>query len=93
MERVLEEAVHALKDAPRVIDIRNCGLAAGIDIEPDASAPGRRGYEAMRLAFADENMVIRVSGDTIVLAPALIASEADIARMVDGVRATLARLT
>ncbi|HUJ02020.1 MAG TPA: aspartate aminotransferase family protein [Rhizomicrobium sp.] len=93
MEPVLEEAVHALKNAPRVVDIRNCGMAAGIDIEPDASAPGRRGYDAMRIAFAEENLVIRVSGDTIALAPALIATETDIARMADGVRATLARLT
>ncbi len=93
MERVLEEAVHELKTAPRVIDIRNCGMAAGIDIEPDSASPGRRGYEAMRLAFADENLVIRVSGDTIALAPALIATESDITRMVDGVRSVLARLT
>lgn len=93
MEPVLQEAVHALKDAPRVVDIRNAGLAAAIDIEPDAAAPGRRGYEAMRLAFAEENLVIRISGDTIALAPALIAGETDIARMTDGVRAVLARLT
>jgi beta-alanine--pyruvate transaminase len=92
MERVLEQAVHALKGAPRVIDIRNCGLAAGIDIESDPSASGRRGYDAMRLAFAEQDLVIRVSGDTIALAPALIATESDIARMVDGVGAVLARL-
>jgi beta-alanine--pyruvate transaminase len=90
---VFEEAVHALKSAPCVIDIRNCGLAAGIDIEPDPNASGLRGYDAMRRAFFDENMVIRVSGDTIALAPALIATESDIARMVDGVRAVLARLS
>lgn len=93
MEPVLQEAVHALKDASRVIDIRNAGLAAAIDIEPDAAAPGRRGYEAMRLAFAEENLMIRISGDTIALAPALIATQSDIARMADGVRAVLARLT
>ncbi len=92
MARILEEAVHGLKGAPRVLDVRNCGLAAGIDIEPDENAPGRRGYEAMRIAFAEENMVIRVAGDTIALAPALIVSESEIARMVDGVRAVLARL-
>ena len=32
------------------------------------------------------------SGDTIVLIPALIASESEIARMVEGVRAVLGRL-
>ena len=68
------------------------GLAAGIDIEPDPQAPGRRGYDAMRRAFFEENMVIRVSGDTIALAPALIVSESEIARMVEGVRTVLGRL-
>ncbi len=93
MERVLEAAVHALKGAPFVADIRNCGMAAGIDIEPDPKAPGRRGYEAIRRAFHDQDMVIRVGGDTIALAPALIATEDEIARMVDGVRAVLTQLT
>ena len=93
LETMFEEAVHSLKDAPRVVDIRNCGLAAGIDIEPDANAPGLRGYDAMRRAYFDESMVIRVSGDTIALAPALIATESDIARMVEGVRSVLSRLS
>jgi beta-alanine--pyruvate transaminase len=93
LEKVFEDAVHGLRNAPRVVDIRNLGLAAGIDIEPDSQAPGLRGYEAMRRAFAEENMVIRVSGDTIALAPALIAGESDIARMVEGVRAVLERLS
>src|SRR5471032_997295 len=51
LEPIFEEAVHSLKSAARVIDIRNCGLAAGIDIEPDPAAPGLRGYHAMKLAF------------------------------------------
>jgi beta-alanine--pyruvate transaminase len=93
MERVLEEAVHSLKGAPFVNDIRNCGLAAGIDIEPDSKAPGRRGYDAIRHAFHDEDMVIRVGGDTIALAPALIVSEDEITRMVEGVRAVLMQLS
>jgi beta-alanine--pyruvate transaminase len=92
IEPMFEEAVHSLKGAPRVVDIRNCGLAAGIDIEPDSQAPGLRGYNAMRHLYHDENIVVRVSGDTIALAPALIATESDITRMVDGVRAVLTRL-
>jgi beta-alanine--pyruvate transaminase len=92
LEKTFEDAVHGLKDTPRVIDIRNVGLAAGIDIEPDAAAPGLRGYDAMRRAFVDEDMVIRVSGDTIALAPALIVSESEIARMVESVRRVLGKL-
>ena len=92
LEPVLEAAVHELKDIPLVTDIRNAGLAAGIDLEPDPGAPGRRGYEAMRRCFADENLVVRVSGDTIALAPALIATDADIDRIVEGVRNALKRV-
>src|SRR5207249_12105436 len=45
LEPVFGEAVHTLRDAPHVIDIRNVGLAAGIDLAPDLSGPGCRGYE------------------------------------------------
>jgi len=93
LEPVLEEAVHGLKGAPFVADIRNVGLAAGIELEPVPQAPGRRGLEAIKRAFADENLVIRVGGDTIALSPPLIVSEAEIGRIVDGVRNVLARLT
>jgi len=92
LEPVFENAVHSLRDAPHVVDIRNVGLAAGIDIAPDLSSPGRKGYDVLTRAFAEENLVLRVSGDTIALAPALVVSEDEIARMVEGVRAVLERL-
>jgi beta-alanine--pyruvate transaminase len=93
LEPVLEAAVHDLKGAPFVTDIRNVGLAAAIDLEPDAGAPGRRGYETMCRAFADENLLVRVSGDTIALSPALIATETDIGHMTEGLRAALVRVS
>jgi beta-alanine--pyruvate transaminase len=93
LEPVLEAAVHGLKGAPFVADIRNVGLAAGIELEADPKAPGRRGLDAIRLAFAEENLIIRVGGDTIALSPPLIATEADIGRMVDGIRGVLKRLS
>lgn len=92
LEALFADAVHGLKDAPFVADIRNAGLAAGIDLEPDLSAPGRRGYEVVARAFAEENLVLRVSGDTVALAPALVAAETEIARMTEGLRAVLGRL-
>lgn len=92
LEPVLEAAVHELKGAPFVADIRNVGVAAGVDIEPDPEAPGRRGYEMIRRAFTEENIVLRVSGDTIAIAPPLIATESDIEQIIGGVRAALGRL-
>jgi beta-alanine--pyruvate transaminase len=92
LEPVLEAAVHELRNAPLVKDIRNVGLAAAIELESDPNAPGRRGYDAIRLAFAEQDMVIRVSGDTIALSPPLIANESDIASMAERVRRVLNRL-
>lgn len=93
IEAWLEEAVHALKGAPFVADIRNCGAAAAIDLEPAAGAPGKRGHEAIRRAFFDENIVLRVGGDTIALGPALIAEQSHIERLVAGIDRVLRRLT
>jgi beta-alanine--pyruvate transaminase len=93
LEPVLESAVHELKGAPFVADIRNVGFAAGVELEPDPAAPGRRGHDAIRLAFTEENLVVRVGGDTIALSPPLIASESDVGRIVDGLRRVLGRLT
>jgi beta-alanine--pyruvate transaminase len=92
LESTFEAVVHGLKGAPHVVDIRNVGLAAGIDLEPDLSEPGRRGYDVLTRAFAEENLVLRVSGDTVALAPSLIVSEAEIVRIVDGLRAVLHRV-
>jgi beta-alanine--pyruvate transaminase len=92
LEPVFEEAVHSLKGAPFVADIRNVGLAAGIELEPEANAPGRRGGKAIKLAFAEQDMVIRVGGDTIAISPPFIISEDQIAQMVDGIRKVLEKL-
>jgi beta-alanine--pyruvate transaminase len=40
-------------------------------------------------AFWDENLVVRVSGDTIALSPPLIASESDLADIVERIRRVL----
>ncbi len=86
---VFEEAVHGLRDAPRVVDIRNCGLMAAIELEPRPGAPGARGHDAMIAAFRHGAM-IRVTGDTIALSPPLTITEDQIARLVEIVEAALA---
>lgn len=93
VEKWLEDAVHKLKGAPFVADIRNSGAAAAIDLEPAPGAPGKRGHEAIRRAFFDENIVLRVGGDTIALGPALIAEQSHIERLVAGVERVLRRLS
>ena len=70
-----EDAVHSLKGAPHVIDIRNLGLVAGIELEPRAGAPGPRAYEALVKAF-ETGVLIRVTADIIAAVAAAHCREA-----------------
>ena len=75
-----EDAAHALKGAPHVIDVRNCGLMAAIELEPRPGGPGRRAYEVFVKAF-EAGVLIRVTGDTIALSPPLIVEKSHIDRI------------
>lgn len=88
LSSVLEHAVHSLRDEPHVIDIRNIGLAAAVELEPDAGHPGARGLRALDRGL-EEGVLLRVTGDTISLAPPFISSEDEIQMMVDSLRRTL----
>lgn len=72
-----EEAAHALKGCPHVIDIRNIGLMAAIELAPRPGKPGARGYEALVRCF-EAGLLTRVTGDTLACSPPLIVSEAQI---------------
>ncbi|MEZ5647373.1 MAG: aspartate aminotransferase family protein [Alphaproteobacteria bacterium] len=76
-----ESAVHALKGLPHVIDIRNLGLVAGIELEPRKNALGARGMAAFDKAW-EAGLLIRVTGDIIALSPPLIIARDHIDRIV-----------
>src|SRR6478609_364812 len=78
LEPLFADAVMSLRKEPNVVDIRTVGIAAGIDLAPAAAGVGKRGYEAMERAFHEESLMIRVSGDTLAIAPPLIVTEAQI---------------
>jgi beta-alanine--pyruvate transaminase len=56
-----EDAVHALRDAPHVIDIRNIGLVAAVELRPREGSPGARAYEVLTKAF-EAGLLVRVTG-------------------------------
>jgi beta-alanine--pyruvate transaminase len=85
LEPVWADAAMSLKGLPNVLDIRCVGLTAGIDLASRPDAVGRRAYDAMVKAFNDEELVIRVTGDTIALTPPLIVSEAQIGEIFEKV--------
>ncbi len=82
---VLEDAMHSLRGEPHVIDVRNLGLAAAVELEPRAAAPTTRAMEIFHHCF-DHGAMVRYSGDMIALGPALIISETQITQLVDLVR-------
>ncbi len=81
LEAPFADAAMGLKGLPHVLDIRTVGLAAGIDLASRPDAVGGRAYEAMEKAFADEDLMIRVAGDTIALSPPLIITEGEIGEL------------
>jgi beta-alanine--pyruvate transaminase len=88
---VWEDAVHSLKGLPHVIDIRNLGLVAGIELEARPGKVGARGYDALVEAFRS-GLLIRVTGDIIALSPPLIIERAQIEQMVDLLGGVLRKL-
>jgi beta-alanine--pyruvate transaminase len=77
-----QDAVHMLRQAPNVADVRNIGLVGGIELTPIEGRTGVRGSDVYRRAF-DEGLLVRVTGDTIALSPPLIISETQIDEIVE----------
>ncbi len=76
-----QEAVHSLREMPHVIDIRNMGLVAGIELEPKAGKPTERAFKAFQKCY-EKGVLIRTTGDIIALSPPLIISKAQIDELV-----------
>jgi beta-alanine--pyruvate transaminase len=77
-----EHALHSLRGRRHVIDIRNLGLVAAIELEPREHAPGSRAMEAFHACF-DGGLLIRVTGDVIALSPPLIVEMKHIDEIVE----------
>ncbi len=85
-----QETMHALKGLPHVIDIRNIGLVAGIELEPRPGAPGARAYEVFLDCF-EKGVLIRATGDVLAISPPLIIEKQQIAEIADRVADAIRR--
>jgi beta-alanine--pyruvate transaminase len=88
LEPYWQEQAHSLKSLPNVIDIRNIGLIAAIELAPREGAVGARGFEVHLKAW-EQGVYMRVTGDIIALAPPLIIREAEIDQLFEIVRKVL----
>ncbi len=67
-----QEAMFALRDCSQITDIRGYGLFAALDLASDG-APGRRGNLFQKKLF-DHGLNLKMTGDSALVAPPLIAA-------------------
>jgi len=91
LEKHWEDALHSLKGAPNVVDIRNIGLMGAIEFAPKQGAPGSRGYNALVKCF-EAGVLTRYTGDTLAFSPPLIVEKAQIDRIFETVRKVIQNL-
>ncbi|WP_311273075.1 MULTISPECIES: aspartate aminotransferase family protein [unclassified Rhizobium] len=72
-----QDALHSLKGAPHVVDVRNLGLVGAIELATRDGAPGTRAYDVF-VECLKRGLLVRVTGDIIALSPPLIIEESQI---------------
>jgi beta-alanine--pyruvate transaminase len=75
-----EDAAHALRGLPHVIDVRNYGLILGLELEPAAGKLGQRAFDVYTKCF-ERGLLIRQTADILALSPPLIVEPAQIEQM------------
>jgi len=86
-----EDAVHALKGMPHVIDLRNLGLIGAIELEPIEGKPTARAFDAFLQCY-EQGLLIRTTADIIALSPPLIVEKSHIDRIFDTLSGVLKSL-
>lgn len=91
----LEQQLDTLRDLPAVGDVRQYGLAAGIELVADRATrtpfpPGERRGMRVCLAARDHGVFLRPLGDVIVLMPPLTITHAEIDMLVEAIRLGIA---
>jgi beta-alanine--pyruvate transaminase len=80
MEPYFQDAAHAMRDATGVVDVRDIGLVAGIELAPRPGKPGARAMEVFRHCF-DAGVLVRVTGDIVALSPPLVVERPHVDRI------------
>ncbi len=79
-----EQALHGLKGARHVVDIRNCGLAGALQLAPRDGDAIVRPFET-GMALWKAGFYVRFGGDTLQFGPTFNAKPEDLDRLFDAV--------
>ena len=83
-----EDAAHALRGLPHVIDVRNYGLILGLELESIPGKIGARAFDVYLKCF-ERGLLTRQTGDILALSPPLIIESAQIQQMFETLAAVL----
>jgi len=74
LAQAFEDAIHAFKGAPHVVDCRNLGLIGAIELASRPGAPGARGFEVFEKCW-EKGVYVRPIGDNVGFCPPLIVEQ------------------
>jgi beta-alanine--pyruvate transaminase len=83
------EAIYSLKGLPNVLDIRQFGITAAVDLASRPDAFGKRAFDAMETAFHDIGLCLRITGETLAVTPPLTITDNQIDELVDKMARTI----
>jgi beta-alanine--pyruvate transaminase len=83
-----QEAVHSLREMPHVIDIRNMGMVAAVELESKPGKPSARAFQVFLKCY-EKGVLIRTTGDIIALSPPLIINKQQVDELVGTLGAAL----
>jgi beta-alanine--pyruvate transaminase len=93
LEQTWQDALHSLKGAPHVVDVRNLGLMGAVEVDPGT---GRnppfemsRAMEIFDRMYFEQNVVMRFTGNVLAMSPPLIVNESQISDLVGRIRKVL----
>ena len=85
LEPIFEEALHSLKGLNQVIDIRNIGLMGAVQFGPGKLPATEFAANVFQHCY-DNDVLVRYSGEFLVLSPSLISSKEHIHQISDALR-------
>ena len=88
MEPHFQEAIHSLKGLNQVIDIRNIGLMGAIHFGSDGLPATEFAAKVFQHCYAN-NVLVRYSGEFLVLSPSLIVEKEHLDTIADALKAAI----
>ena len=88
MEPHFEEAIHSLKGLNQVIDIRNIGLMGAIHFGSNGLPATEFSAKVFQHCY-DNNVLVRYSGEFLVLSPSLIVEQTHIEKIIEALKTAI----